>query len=102
VTPQHPFHGCMIDTTRETLLSLAEAGTILRKHVATVYRWSTAGVRGVILETLQVGGTRCTSREAVQRFCEALTDATGPRRVRARRTAIGSLRAAEELEHHGI
>jgi Protein of unknown function (DUF1580) len=42
-------------------------------HVSSVYRWSTVGCRGVVLESLQVGGTRCTSREALQRFFERLS-----------------------------
>src|SRR5438552_2514025 len=42
-------------------------------HSATVYRWAQRGVRGVILETLSIGGTRCTSIEALQRFFDALT-----------------------------
>lgn len=92
----------MLNTVSETLVSLAEAARLLGKHVATAYRWSTAGVRGVVLETIQVGGTRCTSREAVQRFCERLT---APRTWQPRasgRTGIGAERAAEELERHGI
>jgi len=43
-------------------------------HVATLYRWSASGLGGVLLETTQVGGTRCTSAEALQRFCSALTE----------------------------
>jgi hypothetical protein len=59
----------------ENLVSLTEATKLLprrrkgkRPNVVTVYRWSTIGCRGVKLETIQVGGTRCTSREALQRF----------------------------------
>jgi hypothetical protein len=44
-----------------------------RVNVATLYRWSLRGCRGVRLETMQIGGTRCTSVEALQRFFEALT-----------------------------
>jgi hypothetical protein len=43
--------------------------------IPTSYRWSTRGVRGIVLETVQVGGTRYTSAEAVQRFTDALTRA---------------------------
>jgi hypothetical protein len=46
-------------------------------HVSTFHRWATVGCRGILLETIQVGGTRCTSREALQRFFEALTAARG-------------------------
>lgn len=41
--------------------------------MATLYRWSTIGCKGVVLETAQIGGTRCTSREALDRFFAALT-----------------------------
>lgn len=77
----------MIDLNTETVLSLADAAKVLPKrragkptHVATVYRWAQRGCRGVVLETIRVGCTRCTSREALQRFCEALTRGDGRRR----------------------
>jgi hypothetical protein len=70
----------MIDSTTETIISLADAAKELPRrrrgrkvHVSCVYRWSTVGCKGVVLETLQVGGTRCTSREALQRFFERLS-----------------------------
>jgi len=64
----------------EKLLSLSEAAKSLpqrragkRPNVATLYRWTNEGVRGIRLEFLQVGATRCTSLEALQRFFDALT-----------------------------
>src|SRR5262249_37166613 len=70
----------LIDTTAETLLTLAQAADLLprrrrgrKAHVSTLHRWATDGCRGIVLETIQVGATRCTSREALQRFFEALT-----------------------------
>jgi hypothetical protein len=50
-----------------------------RPHRTTLYRWATAGVRAndgavVQLETIRVGGTLCTSAEALQRFFERLTE----------------------------
>ena len=39
-----------------------------RVHFRTLYRWTTQGVRGVRLETLPLGGTLATSREALERF----------------------------------
>ena len=67
----------MIDTTLEKPISLAQAAAELPPRragrpasVSCLYRWSTAGCRGVVLETIQIGGTRCTSREALQRFFE--------------------------------
>jgi hypothetical protein len=49
-----------------------------RPHLATIHRWATRGLRGVRLEFAQVGGTRVTSEEALQRFFDAL--AAGGRR----------------------
>jgi hypothetical protein len=44
-----------------------------RIALATVYRWSHRGVRGHVLETLMIGGTRCTSLLALQRFFERIS-----------------------------
>lgn len=81
----------MIDHTAETLVSLSDAATRMprrrggkRVSVATLYRWSTHGCKGVRLETIQIGGTRCTSAEALQRFFETLSG-PGPREGDVRR-----------------
>ncbi len=92
----------MIDTRTESLLTLAEAGELVRKHVATIYRWSTTGFRGIVLETLQVGGTRCTTREALQRFCERLTNTPRSTKACGSSVLVGSEKAAVELERYGI
>jgi hypothetical protein len=70
----------MIDSASETLISLADAAKELPRrrrgrkvHVSCLYRWSTVGCRGVVLESLQCGATRCTSRQALQRFFERLS-----------------------------
>jgi hypothetical protein len=102
----------MIDPNKESLLSLCEAARHLprrragkRPHVSCLYRWTTAGCKGIILETIQVGGTRCTSREALARFFRRLTqgdtaDAHVVRSVakRERDTA----KAIRELEKAGV
>ena len=74
-----------IDLLRETALSPVEASDFLprrrngkKPNVATIYRWMQLGVKGVRLEFVQVGGTRCTTREALQRFCEELTSRQNP------------------------
>src|SRR4051812_7397319 len=71
-----------VDWTTETVLSLTEAASRLprrrgskKPHVATLYRWAQRGLRGVRLETIQVGGTLCTSSEALQRFFNRLSNA---------------------------
>ena len=73
----------MIDISTERIFSFTEATRRLperrggkRPNVATLYRWSNQGCRGVRLEYLMVGGTRCTSLEALQRFFELLTAAS--------------------------
>lgn len=91
-----------MNVTSETPLSLADAARFVGKHVATVYRWSTTGVRGVVLETLQVGGTRCTTREALQRFCERLTPTTRGEVPTIDRCSTAAEYAAEELERYGV
>ena len=70
----------MIDPNSETLISLAEAARHLprrragkKPHVSCIYRWTTSGCRGVVLDSIQVGGTRCTSKEALARFFRRLT-----------------------------
>jgi hypothetical protein len=79
-----------------------------RIHVSCLYRWASTGVYGVRLETIQVGGTTCTSREALEQFFAALArsrrdgppkaaarDATSTRR--AREVTEASRQAAEAL-----
>ena len=75
----------MIDIASETVLTLTAAAKRLpqrrrgsRPHVATLYRWSQRGVKGVRLETIQVGGTCCTSIEALQRFFDTLSEPRAP------------------------
>jgi hypothetical protein len=70
----------MIDSQSEHVISFAQAGEESPRrrrgrkiHISCFYRWSTVGCRGIVLETIQVGGTRCTSREALQRFFERLS-----------------------------
>jgi hypothetical protein len=70
----------MIDVGSETLLTLSQAAAEQpcrrqgkRVSTVTLWRWATRGSGGVILETLQTPSGRVTSREAIQRFFEALT-----------------------------
>ena len=69
----------MIEIKDETIFSLTDAAKFLphrragkKPHVATLYRWASHGLKGIRLETIQVGGTLCTSIEALQRFFERL------------------------------
>lgn len=44
-----------------------------RLDVTTVFRWALHRQRGVTLETVKIGGQRCTSIGALQRFFGALS-----------------------------
>ncbi|MBA4106830.1 MAG: hypothetical protein C0485_13840 [Pirellula sp.] len=58
----------------ESLLTLQAAARWLpgRPHISTLHRWRMRGVRGVKLETCLIGGTRYTSKEALQDFVDAI------------------------------
>jgi hypothetical protein len=74
-----------IDPSTEMLRSFAEAARRLPAlrggkpvNPSSVWRWTTRGVRDrngvpVRLEAIKVGGTTCTSDEALARFFRALT-----------------------------
>ncbi|QKK07485.1 MAG: DUF1580 domain-containing protein [Planctomycetota bacterium] len=69
----------------EQLLPLAQAAKLLpgRRHgrppaPSTLYRWACYGLSGVRLEVVQVGGTMCTSRAALERFFTRLAAARPP------------------------
>jgi hypothetical protein len=76
----------MIDPRRERPIRMADVpkevqwlprrGDGRRIHLSTLYRWEQRGLRGVRLETIQLGGTRCTSEAALLRFFEALGQVT--------------------------
>jgi hypothetical protein len=70
----------MINVESETLLTLPQAAAEQpcrrqgkRVSTVTLWRWATSGSGGIVLETLQTPSGRVTSREALQRFFEALT-----------------------------
>jgi hypothetical protein len=104
----------MIDILLEETFSLTEATKRLpcrrkgkRPNVATLYRWAQIGCRGIRLETLCVGATRCTSMEAMQRFFDALTAQaehrpapSTPRMTTARRKQIEA--AERRLAQAGV
>lgn len=72
----------MVDIATEKLIALADVPKHLPKrrggrkvNLATVYRWASHGLHGVRLEVVQVGGTKCTSMTALQKFFERLSAA---------------------------
>lgn len=64
----------------ENVISLTEAAKALPKidgkriHAASLWRWARKGVRGVKLDTRQLGGRLVTSLEALERFSKALSE----------------------------
>ena len=77
--PRPPGHQIVLG--RDTIVSLTQATGLIpprrrgrKTNALTLFRWSTTGCRGIIMPTIQCGGTRCTSVEAIQWFFEALTD----------------------------
>ena len=99
----------MIDINAEDVLTLRDAAKVLprrrrgrKPHLSTLVRWSICGIRGVRLETIRVGGTLCTSREAHQRFCERLSSPhESPSRPSATRQRSVQ-KAKKELDDAGI
>jgi hypothetical protein len=72
----------MLNLSDETIVSLSDATKLLprrragkRPHISCLYRWARHGFRGIRLEVIRVGGTLCTSREALERFIEQTTAA---------------------------
>jgi hypothetical protein len=70
----------MIDPITEDLLVPREATRYFPRgptgkplHVAAIYRYMSAGVGGIILESINCP-RKCTSRQAVARFLVRLTD----------------------------
>lgn len=99
----------MIDLATESTLSLSHAARLLPAgrgdrpvSLSCVLRWVLRGARSpngdlVRLDALRLGGRWITSREAIQRFAEALT----PRLVddaRVRRTPTARQRASERAD----
>jgi len=102
----------MIDISTEQLLTLPQAARVRPHgrlgrptHPSTVYRWISRGARGaagvVKLEGVRIGGSWYTSREALQRFAEALTNGS-TETVRGDTPRQRAADADEELRRLGI
>jgi hypothetical protein len=72
----------MIDISTKRLIPLSDCPRLRwlprrrrgrRPHAATFFRWAKHGLRGVRLETIRVGGTLCTTQDALRTFFERLT-----------------------------
>jgi hypothetical protein len=101
----------MLDILSESIVPLSEVSSLIPTHpsYSAVYRWHRDGIRGVHLETVLIGGSICTSREALQRFLRD-TNAAAAREADGRRSAprTSSVRkaqitqAGEQLRAMGI
>jgi hypothetical protein len=56
------------------LVPAVEAETGRRVHLCTALRWAQRGSKGIILESVFLGGRRLTSVEAVRRFVAACSE----------------------------
>lgn len=99
----------MIDLQTETLLSFSQAAALLPpkrsgKKVAahTIAGYCLRGLRGVYLEYEQVGGSKITSVEALQRFSDALKGERTPLPETIGRRTRSHQRALEYLRKEGI
>lgn len=106
-----------IDVFEEQVVSLSEAAKRLpnirngkKPHLCTLFRWAQAGklandgVR-IRLEIIQLGGTKCTSLEALQRFFDRLTgdqQLVTPPTISQREARRRHEQAVRELEEAGI
>jgi len=111
----------MIDTTAERPVPIDEipAEHIPGRggkpvHQVTLSLWYRRGVRGILLETIMIGGRRCTSIEALNRFYQAVSQARSthplhqppadaappPRAARDRSKAVR--RAMNDLAKRGV
>ena len=98
----------MAITLAEDLMTLGEAARFVprrggrKAHVSSLYRWTTTGCRRVLLESIQCGGSRCTSRQALERFFERLSgrDAAVSSNSKAHARAVAQ--ADAELAEAGI
>jgi uncharacterized protein DUF1580 len=65
----------MPDLLQETRISLTQLARQEGVSIPTTWRWAMRGIRGIRLETIQVGGRRYTSLEAYSRAVARWTDA---------------------------
>lgn len=66
-----------LEKLKPYLLSLTQAGPEFPTPVSfsSVHKYSTVGLRGFVLKTYRVGGTRFTTREAISEFLQELNEA---------------------------
>lgn len=107
-----PSGDTMLDFRIENPITLEQAAQFAPGYtpgqpttIGTVRRWARRGLRGVKLDTTMAGGRRCTSREELQRFFAALTQAREPDGAQPRRRQHAGTSDATRLalaQRHGL
>jgi hypothetical protein len=103
----------MLELEHETIVPLAKAGKhpLLQRgrrpgqpvHRSVLERWRTRGIRGIVLETALIGGTRVTTEQAIERFIERLnTPGADSDSITPRQNAKMHEQAKRELAAAGI
>ena len=97
----------MIDITSEELIPFRELPDYLPKqpsgkklHLSACYRWKKQGVQGVRLETVFIAGCSYSSKQALNRFWQRVTEARDgkPSVCEAKRSSVTS---DQELQKAG-
>lgn len=60
----------MLSDELNTAVSIPKAAALFprKPHPTTVWRWVSHGIRGIKLESWMIGGQRCTTPAAIERF----------------------------------
>ncbi len=88
-----------IDATVDVLVELKAVPKLLQRqlgkrlNLATLYRWQSRGIAGILLETVSIGSKRFTTRQALHAFFAQSTLAKRGRLSTA--TSAGISRARE-------
>lgn len=80
-------------------LTVKEAARRLDVHVATIYRWSSRGVRGRRLPTVRLGGRLMVLAEDLEQFLRESYDSD---KRQQRPATDAAARAGRELDDAGI
>lgn len=96
-----------IDIETEEIRTLAQAARSLPKlrknrpvAPSTLWRWAQRGIKGHRLETTKIGGTTVTSKEALQRFFDAVNGNGTNGTVESHATSRARARKQDEVESH--